>query len=249
VVPTLTPNQRLAQVRDTFEAGNHASALDQLEELRKTNPTLAGLDDAEYDIRMGFARTLLDQGNADGAYAQFDGALKIRPGDAAAKKGEDEIILAKNYAIMEANWGKDDEAAIKALDENFARDPNYRETRSKLYSLLIGKADRLLGAGEKDAAVEVLTRAMSVQPDGGEAQRRLTALTPTPTPVPPTPIPAYTAPSNNTAPRTNNPPANNTAPRTTNPPANNTTPANNPPPANNNPPPSSSNNCPGRVCF
>jgi hypothetical protein len=243
---TLTPNQRLAQVRDTFEAGNHASALAQLEELRASNPTLSGLDDAEYDIRMGFARTLLDQGNPDGAYAQYDGALKIRPGDAAAKAGQDQIILAKNWAIMEANWGKDDETAIKALEENFARDPNYRESRAKLYSLLIIKADRLLEAGEREAAVEVLTRAMNVMPDGGEAQRRLTALTPTPTLVPVAPPPPPPPPSTNTGPRTTNPPPPpptpppNTGPRTTNPP-----PPPPPPPSNN----SSNNNCPGRVCF
>jgi len=256
---TLTPNQRLAQVRDTFEAGNHASALTMLDELRQANPTLAGLDDAEYDIRVGFARTLLDQGNPDGAYAQFDGALKIRPGDAAAKSGQDQIILAKNYSLMEAAWGKDDEAAIKALEDNMILDPGYRETRPKLYSLLIIKADRLLAAGERDAARDVLVQAMNVMPDGGEAQQRLTALTPTPVPtaVPPRP-PSYTAPSNtnttpsNTTPRNTTP--SNTTPRNTtpsNPPPSNTGPSN-PPPSNtgpSNPPPSNSNNCPGRVCF
>ena len=105
---------------------------------------------------MGFARTLVDQGNTDGAYEQFGGALKVRPGDPAAKGGQDQIILAKNYAIMEAAWGKDDERAIKALEENMLLDPGYRETRPKLYSLLIIKADRLLEAGEREAAFEEL---------------------------------------------------------------------------------------------
>jgi eukaryotic-like serine/threonine-protein kinase len=246
---TLTPNQRLAQVRDTFEAGNHASALALLGDLRQANPTLAGLDDAEYDIRMGFARTLLEQGNPDGAYEQFGGALKIRPGDAAAKDGQQQIILAKNYAIMEASWGKDDEAAIKALEDNMILDAGFRETRPKLYSLLIIKADRLLEAGERDAAFEVLMRALNVLPEGGEAQRRLTTYTPTPTPVPPTAVPqapSYTAPSS----KPSNTTPSNTTPRNTTPSNNNPPPANNnPPPANNNPPPSSTNNCPGRVCF
>ena len=62
---------------------------------------------------------------------------------------------------MEAAWGKDDERAIQALEENMILDPGYRETRPKLYSLLIIKADRLLEAGERDAAFEVLMRALT----------------------------------------------------------------------------------------
>jgi hypothetical protein len=186
---TLTPNQRLARIRDTFEAGNHSSALAMLVELRQSNPALTGLDDAEYDIRMSFARTLLDRGDTDGAYEQFGGALKVRKDDAAAKRGQEQIILAKNYATMEASWGKDDDAAIAALEQNMVLDPGYRETRSKLYALLIMKADRLVGAGERDAAFPILMRALEVFPDAGEAQRRLVSYTPTAVPTA-TPQPA-----------------------------------------------------------
>ena len=61
---------------------------------------------------------------------------------------------------MEANWGKDDDSAIKALEENMLLDPNFRETRPKLYALLIIKADRLIEAGEREAAFEALMRAL-----------------------------------------------------------------------------------------
>ena len=83
---------------------------------------------------------------------------------------------------MEANWGKDDDAAIKALEENMILDPGFRDTRPKLYSLLINKADRLLNGGDRDGAFPVLMRALEVQPDAGEAQRRLATYTPTPRP-------------------------------------------------------------------
>jgi hypothetical protein len=192
----LTPNQRLATARDAADAGNYAAALQMIADLRTTNPTLADLDNAEYDVHMAFAQALLKENNADGAYQQFGGALKIRPGDQAAKSGQDGIVLAKNYAIMEASWGRDDDAGIKALDENMSINPDYRETRQKLYALLIMKADRLIGAGERDAAFEVLMRALTVQPDAGEAQKRLATYTPTPTPEPTAaPAPAYTAPA------------------------------------------------------
>jgi serine/threonine protein kinase len=196
VPPTLTPNQRLAEARDAADAGNFPTALKLLDDLRASNPTLAGLDAATYDIHMAFAQALLQQGNPDGAYEQFGVALKARPSDPAAKAGQDGIILAKNYTIMEVAWGKDDDAGIKALEENMQINPDFRETRPKLYALLINKADRLIGAGERDAAFDVLMRALQVQPDAGAAQQRLASYTPTPLPVPTaTPAPAYSAPA------------------------------------------------------
>ncbi len=42
-----------------------------------------------------------------------------------------------------ANWGKDDDAGIKALEENMVLDANFKDTRQKLYALLLGKADTL----------------------------------------------------------------------------------------------------------
>ena len=181
--PTLTPDQRLAQARDASAAGNHPAALALLDELRKANTALPSLDDAQYDIHMAFAQALLQQNNPDGAYEQFGAALKLRPNDPAAKAGQDGIILAKNYAIMEAAWGKDDDAGIKALEENMRINPDFRETRPKLYALLIMKADRQIAAGERDAAFEVLMRALAVMPDAGEAQKRLASYTPTPEPT------------------------------------------------------------------
>ena len=80
--------------------------------------------------------------------------------------GQKQIILAKNYAIMEAAWGKDDDAAIKALEENMLIDAGFRETRPKLYALLIMKADRLIEAGEREAASPSLDcGALNVLPD------------------------------------------------------------------------------------
>jgi hypothetical protein len=78
-------------------------------------------------------------------------------------------------------------------------DPGYREARQKLYALLIARADRLLGAGEDEAAFEVLMRAKEVDPDGEEAIRRLTAYIPTPVPAPLQTSPARPGPPASTA--------------------------------------------------
>jgi outer membrane biosynthesis protein TonB len=95
---------------------------------------------------------------------------------------------------MEAAWGKDDDAAIKALEDNMILDPGFRDTRNKLYSLLIAKADRLLNGGDRDGAFPVLMRALDVLPGAGEAQRRLATYTPTPVPAPPPPPPPVRPP-------------------------------------------------------
>ncbi len=172
VVPTPSPNDRLAQARSAAAAGNFSAALDLLDTLRSSNPDLPGVDDARYDTRMAFAKSLLDQGNSDGAYAQYAEALKVRPNDAAASDGQKQIVLAKNYAMMEANWGKDDERAIQALEEIRAAAPDYRDSAQKLYALLIARADRQIAAGERDAAFQTLMHALEVNPDGVEAASR-----------------------------------------------------------------------------
>jgi len=83
---------------------------------------------------------------------------------------------AVNWAKMESSWGNNDEAAIAALEEIMKIDPNYRETKEKLYALLVGKADRLQREGNREAAIAPLKRALEVKPGGGEAQQRLTTL-------------------------------------------------------------------------
>jgi serine/threonine-protein kinase len=244
--PTLTPDQRLAQARDASAAGNHAAALKLLDDLRGSDPSLAGLDDAEYDLHMAFARALVEQGNADGGYEQFGAALRVRPNDGAAVEGQRQIVLAKNYAVMEAAWGKDDDAAIKALDENMAIDADFRDTRSKLYALLIGKADRLLDAGERDDALPILMRALEVLPDAGEAQKRLASYTPTPLPTA-TPVP-YVAPPAQQAPPSYRPAP---APANTRPAPAPAAPAPAPAPATGSSgagASSSGSRCPGGVC-
>ena len=154
-----------------------------LDDLRASNPSLAGLDDADYDIRMAYAQALQKRATRTAAMSssarRSRSARTIRP----RSQARTQIILAKNYAIMEQAWGKDDDAGIKALEENMLINPDFRETRQKLYALLIMKADRLIGAGERDAAFEVLMRALQVLPDEGEAQKRLAAYTPTPMPT------------------------------------------------------------------
>ena len=193
IPPTATPSpaERVQAARAEVEAGRFASALALLDELKATDPAAEGLDETGYRAHLGQGRALLDQGDLDGSYASFGEALKLRPGDSDAQDGQRQVVLVKNWNRMEAAWGNDEEEAITALEEIRLLDPGYRDGQAaeKLYSLLIARADRLLGAGDRDGAFPILLRALEVNPDGPEARQRLARYTPTPVPPPP-PAPA-----------------------------------------------------------
>ena len=90
----------------------------------KGDPKLAPMvDDTLRLTYLAHANQLLEQNKLDESYGEFGEALKIAPNDPEALDGQKRVILAKNYALMEANWGKDDDAAIKALEENMILRP------------------------------------------------------------------------------------------------------------------------------
>jgi tetratricopeptide (TPR) repeat protein len=199
VPPTATagPGERLQVARAALTERDFPRAIGLLEELGRTDPAMPGLDMALYDAHLGHGRALLDRGDLDGSYAEYGRALVLKPGEVDALEGQKQVVLAKNWGRMEAVWGSDDEEAIRALEEIMTLDLAYRDARQKLYALLIGKADRLLIVGDRDAAFSVLVRALEVEPDGMEARQRLQTYTPAPTPaqkpiMPPPPAPTPT---------------------------------------------------------
>ena len=198
--PTPNPEQRVLTAQAAVASGDLPGAIEQLRAVRddpavKADPNVGAMVNETLRLtHVVHGNQLLEQNKLEESYGQFGEALKITPNDPEALDGQKRVILTKNYALMEASWGQDDEAAVKALEENMILDPGFRDTRSKLYSLLINKADRLLGGGDRDGAFPVLMRALEVQPDAGEAQRRLASYTPTPVPAPPPPPPPAVRP-------------------------------------------------------
>ena len=196
--------QRVVAAQGAVAGGDLPKAITELRALRddpivKADQTTASLvDQTLAQTHVLYGNQLLDQGKLDDSYGQFAEALKLTPNDQEAQDGQKRVILNKNYGIMEANWGKDDDAAIKALEENMVIDAGFKDTRQKLYALLLGKADKLLAGGDRDGAFPVLMRALDVLPDVGEAQKRLASYTPTPQPQPqPQPTTPATTPADN----------------------------------------------------
>jgi hypothetical protein len=181
VPPTATPSaeRRLEVARAALDGRNFPQALALLNGLKQSDPNLPELDEALYEAHLGFGRVLLEEGRLDHSYGEFGEALKLKPNDPAGLDGQKQVVLVKNWNKMEAEWSRNPEAAITALEEIVQHDAGYREAREKLFSLLIGKADRLVRMGDIRAALPVLRRATEVSPDRGEARQRLGRL-PTP---------------------------------------------------------------------
>lgn len=202
--PTLPPTPdlpaRVARAQESVAVDDLPTAIRELELIRQDPAVLADrglaamVDETLRKAHLAHGNRLLEQGKLDDSYAQFKAILDIAPGDPDAIDGQKRVILAKNYQIMEANWDSDDEAAIGALEANMQIDAGYRETRPKLYALLIAKADRMLATGDRDGAYPVLMRALAIVPDRPEAMQRLRPYTPTPVPAPATRVPPTSPP-------------------------------------------------------
>ncbi|MFN8633423.1 MAG: protein kinase [Chloroflexota bacterium] len=190
---TPSPADRLQLAQAAMGAGDFPRAFEILNVLSKEQPDTPGLQDTIFKAHVEYGTALGNRGELDTSLAEFDEALKLRPNDQPTVDAQRFALLKKLWNDMEKNWGKNDDAAIDALEKIMAVQPDYLETRQKLYALLIAKADRLLTAGDRDGALPILTRSAEVVPDGTEARQRLISYTPTPRPqptaIPPTPRP------------------------------------------------------------
>jgi tetratricopeptide (TPR) repeat protein len=182
--PTPSPGQRLDAARALLDQQRYPEAIAAMNAIRDSDPSTPGLDDALYQAHMGYGGKLLAQDDVEGSYAEYGAALKLRPNDQAALNGQQQVILLKHWHEMQACWGKDDDCTLTALEQIYAVNPDYRQTREKLYAQLIAKADRLLAAGDRAGAYTVLMHALDVNPNGAEAADRLVSYTPTPVPAP-----------------------------------------------------------------
>ena len=193
--PTPSPADRLQAAQAAAFAGDFPRAVTLLDALAADGPDTPGLEASRFKIHVDHAALLRDRGEVDASLAQYDAALKLRPGDPTASAGHRDALLLKYWTDMEKSWTTNEDAALEALGKIMELQPEYRETRQKLYALLVTRADRYLGAGDRDGAFPILMRALEVNAEGAEARLRLASYTPTPTPLPPTPIPPTRPPA------------------------------------------------------
>jgi hypothetical protein len=187
---TPSPSDGLEGARALLGGGVTGRAIEILEALKRRDGTSPELEEALYQAYLEHGQETLGRGDLDLSYAMFTEAARLRPNDPAAYDGQTQVVLAKDWARMEAAWTTDPDASIAALEEILRLDPNHREARPKLYAQLTGKAERLIQANLRVDALPVLQRAVEVQPNGDEARHLLLSYTPTPAPTPrPQPTP------------------------------------------------------------
>ncbi|MFN0071971.1 MAG: protein kinase domain-containing protein [Chloroflexota bacterium] len=167
------------------------------EESVATGPTVApSPNPADFETFLNLGLGFLARGNLAQAEVELQKAADLRPNAAEVTTARTQLRRAQLTERANVFWESDPSQAQVALRDLLALDPNDQQVRDKLYASLVSQADRELTAGDTEKARDTLLSAREVQPDRGEAQMRLNALTPTPTPPPPTiaPTPVPQAP-------------------------------------------------------
>jgi WD40 repeat protein/serine/threonine protein kinase len=162
----------LDEARAAIAAGDFPRAIDVLTDAKSVTPAAPGLDDLLFQAFVGQGQADLQRGDPDASAGAFDEALKLRPNDAQAQTGQRQAAIAGLRRQAEASAGRDDDAAITALEGILALAPDDGDARSTLYPLLIARADRLF---EDDGAQAraALQRATELDPNRPEARERL----------------------------------------------------------------------------
>jgi hypothetical protein len=182
--PPATPEQQMSAALEAIERGDFTTALALLGPLRGAQPTIEGLDDSLYRAHLGYGQQLLAEGRLDESSAEVDEALKLRDGDPVALEAQRQVLLARAWLTMETAWDNDEGVATAALEEILRLDSGYRDANVKLYAILVSGADRLIAAGDAEAALPLLMRAHEVYPEGDEARARLASYAPPPETAP-----------------------------------------------------------------
>jgi tetratricopeptide (TPR) repeat protein len=174
-----------------LDSGQVEQAIPLLEALYVQDPATPDLAPTLARAYVTRGQDALARDDLDASGTAFDKALVVRSDEEAAQVGRRRVLARRAWMQVDAAWGKDDEAVLKALEQVRSNDPEYRsaDVKDKLYVVRLGRADNLTKDGNGEAAVEELQRAIEVDPGRPEARMRLQALTPTPVPVPPTATP------------------------------------------------------------
>ena len=217
---TVTP-ESLAQMEEllttAWDAGDWELVIGLIEQILAIEPDYADMTEKLYAAHVNYGYQLLREGDADGAKAQFNSALEIKPDGPEALAGleqvatwvptptpgpatpaappptltaEEQLAQSLHEPWAAKNW----ETVIGIIKQILAINPDYDDMVQKLYAAHVNYGRQLVAEGKLEEAKQEFTRALDVKPDGGEAIAELEALAASETPVPPTtptPQPRY----------------------------------------------------------
>ena len=216
VTPLATPAslvQLETMLASAWAAKEWEQAIGLIKQILALDPDYEDMVDKLYQAHVSYGSQLLEEGDPDGATAQFNSALEIKPDGAEALAGLQQVAtwvttpvatptsLPAPAAIPTAMpplaveeqlaqslhepWAaKDWEKVIAVIEQILDINPDYDDMTEKLYAAHVNYGRQLAAEGRLEEAKEKLTRALEINPDGGEAMAELQALAAGETPVP-----------------------------------------------------------------
>jgi len=193
-LPALTVEQRLHEAwavasDDDKRAGEWKEVIGLIERILAVNPGDADMIEKLYAARINCGFQFLDEGDPDGAVAQFNSALEIKPDGAEARTGLEHaatwvptptpltLTVEQLAQSLHEPWAEEDwEQVIGLIRQILAISPSYDDMTEKLYAAHLNHGLQLVEEGRLEQAKMEFTRALDVKPDGGEAIAELSAL-------------------------------------------------------------------------
>jgi tetratricopeptide (TPR) repeat protein len=216
---TVVP-ENLAQMEEmlgtAWESQDWGLAISLIEQILALEPDYDDMTEKLYSAHVNYGGQLLNEGDPDGATAQFNSALEIKPDGVEATAGLQRAATwvptptpiatptstpARTMTVEEQlaeslhePWAaKDWETAIGIIEQILAVNPNYDDMVEKLYAAHVNYGQQLVAENKLEEAKLEFTRALAVKPDGVEAIWELEALAAGEAPAPsatstPTPL-------------------------------------------------------------
>ena len=199
----LTPSPTPANLAELEEALATAKirrdwqqAINVLRQIGAVAPDYPELEEETYRAYVEYGYQLLEEGRIAEAETQFNLALGIRPNGEEARAGLarasftptptmtalQQLESDLDVAWSEQNWVQ----VIDILNEIQTIDPNYQGLTQKLYAAYVNRGYSLVEQGKLVEARAAFSRALEINPQGGEAAEGLRQLAGDLTPVAPT---------------------------------------------------------------
>lgn len=179
-----------SEARELYNKGDWEGVITKLEQVHILDPEYEQeqvsmlLVEAYYKAGL----KLVEENRLEEAIRYFDRALQLRPAEQAIREQK---RLATLYLAGLGYWGADWEGAIEVFQALYQLQPEYKDTRQRLYNALVSYANGLAAKGEWCAARDQYDRALAMNFSDElkvkreeAAQSCAVALLPTSTPPP-----------------------------------------------------------------
>ncbi|MEP7199255.1 MAG: carboxypeptidase regulatory-like domain-containing protein [Chloroflexota bacterium] len=187
-------NAALADARKAYDAKEYEAAAAALEGVHRTDPNYkkSDVDEMLYTSYVKLARQYLGEERWEEAIQKFDKALAVRKNDDVTL----ERYLAATYVRGLSSWDADWKRTVESFAEIVKINPEYLDSRARLYQGFIAYGDFLMEHGRACAASEQYAGAQAMgatpQLESKQAQAKAACGAPPSSGTTTTPVPNVT---------------------------------------------------------